>query len=157
MYDKLVVLSERMRCEKALLGGQVMPESLQQALEEGRAEFVERGGGIIAFGALWTRESVVELGSLWVAQEHRGQKHSSAVFARLVTRAPVSLRLFLITHEPHVVHLALKHGLYETARESWVAAIPWSASCGPCDRLVEADKMHCPFRAVSDECRLFVR
>ncbi len=157
MYNKLIVLSERMRHEGALLGGQLSAESLQQALQEERAESISQDGEIIAFGALWPRERSIELGSMWVATEHRGRGFGSTIFGRLIARAPKNTRLFLISHNALIVHLALKNSMQEANKENWANAVPWSASCGPCDRLTETEKSNCPFMCAEKECRLFFR
>ncbi|MFA6601569.1 MAG: GNAT family N-acetyltransferase [Candidatus Paceibacterota bacterium] len=157
MYDKLIVLSKKMKSEKALLGGQLEVASLWKALQEERAEFIIQDGEIIAFGALWPREHSIELGSMWVAAGHRGHGFGSIVFSHLIARSSINIRLFLITYSPLVTHLALKNGMREADRENWMRAIPWSASCEPCDRLPEADKPLCPFRAIERECRLFFK
>ena len=157
MNNKLVVLSQRMRCEEALLGPQLTVESLQQALQEERVETIVHNGEIIAFGALWPREQSIELGSMWVATEHRGRGFGSTIFSRLVTRAHKNKRLFLISHNILIVHLALKKSMQEANKENWASMVPWSASCGPCDRLKETEKAKCPFMCVEKECRLFFR
>lgn len=148
-------LEQGMRIEKSLLGGQLNLESLQKALQENRAVCIVQDGEIIAFGALWPRENSIELGSLWVAARHRNQKLGSQIFDSLVGMIPDDSAFFLITHEPAIVHLALKYGMVEASKGDWVEMIPWSASCGPCDRLGEDQKINCPFRAVSLECRMF--
>ena len=156
-YEKLAVLCRKMVTEEALLGGQLTPDYLQQAIQEGRAIFIEQNLEIIAFGALWARECSTELGSLWVATEHRGKKLASKVFGRLVGHVTNRPPLFLITHVPQVIHLAQKCGMCESNRENWTKIVPWSASCGPCDRFSEVDKVQCSFRAVEGECRLFYK
>ncbi len=157
MYSKLEVLSEKMKSEKALLGDQLSPSSLQLALQEKRAELIIQEGEIVAFGALWQREQSLELGSMWVDFKYRGQGFGSLVFSRLVARVQTATRLFVITHNPLIIHLALKNDMHEASRADWMSAVPWSASCGPCDRLLEVDKISCPFRCVEKECRLFFR
>ncbi|MBI5420994.1 MAG: GNAT family N-acetyltransferase [Parcubacteria group bacterium] len=155
--EMLKELERKMQSEKSLLGGQLGFESLQKALQENRAVCIAKGAEIIAFGALWPRENCIELGSLWVATNHRNQKLGSQTFNSLVGMVPVGSVFFLITHEPAVVHLATKHGMIEASAGNWTEVVPWSASCGPCDRLCENQKITCPFRAVSLECRMFLK
>ncbi len=157
MDDKLAVLSRKLKEEAALLGGQIEPSSLERALREGRGEYIEEDGLLVAFGALWPRLSALEVGSIWVDTEYRGRKLSSRVFQALLGRQREGIPLFLITHEPHVVHLALKHDMQEADAQSWSTIIPWSASCGPCDRLPDLQKPACHFRGVREECRLFYK
>lgn len=157
MNDRLNLLAQSMQIEGALLGGQLTAASLKQALEERRAVTIERDDTVAAFGSLWFREGSVELGSLWVSVANRNQGLCSQIFRSLLDRAPTHLPLFLITHDPHVMHLALKHGMTEATPFTWTASIPVASSCGPCDRLPDAEKSRCPFKAVHNECRLFVR
>jgi GNAT superfamily N-acetyltransferase len=157
MDKKFEVLSERMKREPALLGEQLGATSLFNAVQEGRAWIKEGHGEIFAFGALWYRDRSIELGSLWVATEHRGKGRGSEVFDSLITRFPTRLPLFLITHHPKVVYLSLSRGMREACRDDWTTAIPWSASCGPCDQRADQDKADCPFRAVHSKCRLFFK
>lgn len=157
MRKKIEVLSKKMKKEQALLGDRLEPELLHQAVKEGRAVFIEANSEIIAFAALWPAEQSMEMGSSWVDPEHRGKGFASELFERRLALVPANLPLFLLTRSPQVVHLAKKHGMLEASEKDWFKFIPWSASCGPCDRLPEAEKAHCPFRAVHTECRLFVR
>ncbi len=156
MYNKLHVLSNRMRNEEALLGGQLTPELLKKALDEGRATCIEEDGEIVAFGAHWDRGTSLELGSLWVATTHRGKRLGSFIFDTLVHKPRNEVPLFLITSAPQVIHLAARNGFKEATRESWDARIPFSASCGLCDRILEPARQQCPYRAMRDECQLFL-
>ncbi len=157
MDNKWNVLSQQMKKEDALLGSQVEPDLLEHALEQGYAQIRERDGCIVSFGALWPREGALELGSLWVSSTWRGHKFGSDVFASLLAQATRDRPLFLITHVPHVVHLALKHNMEEASAMDWANVVPWSASCGLCDRLPDAQKPLCQFKAVPSECRLFFK
>ena len=161
MQDKWKVLSKRLKGERSLLGSRVEAEVLLKIWLTGNAEVVESGNDIIAFGALWSAskkgaEQWLEIGSLWVAGEFRGRGIISELFASLIIRISDKNRAFLITHDPKVAHLAVKHGMHEESVGTWFASVPWEASCGPCDRMPNRDKTICRFRAVTNECRLFV-
>lgn len=160
MGNKWKFLSSKLKKEVALLGNRTEAKMLLEVWEAGRAEDVERDGEIIAFGALWPVSSKsskqwFELGTLWVAKEFRSRKLISGLFAALIKKVSDNDRVFLVTHNLKVAYLALKYGMHEESVATWFADVPSEASCGPCDR-VSGDKTHCPFRAVENQCRLFV-
>ena len=74
MHSKLMKLSEKIMSENSLLRVRLGVESLEKAWQESRLVIKqdEQNGEIIACGALWHRKNSVELGSLWVDSEHRG-------------------------------------------------------------------------------------
>ncbi len=155
--DKWQHLATFLQEEEVLLGERNTAGSLAQAYEDGRAELVEDDGDIIAFTALWYTPVMgwYEMGSVWVHTDHRGRKLGTRVFNGALQRIPQDVQPFLITHNPRVVHLALQAGWQEATSETWTL-VPWSATCGPCDRWdTDEQKRVCPFRAVAHECRLF--
>jgi hypothetical protein len=153
------VLSERLKTERDLLGTRVEAENLARAWNEGRAygEFVD--GQIVSFCARWPTDepAVEEVGTCWSAPEVRSRGYASRAFGALIHSASPSLRLFLITHRIEMVRIAHAHGWKEESADGWATYIPWKASCGVCDRIPEAEKPSCPYRAVPSECRMFVR
>ncbi len=161
MEEKWKVLSRRLKSERSLLGSRVEAKALFEIWLSGSAEIIECSEGIIAFGALWSvstkrAKGWLEIGSLWVADEFRGRGIISELFASLVMRISNKDRAFLITHDPKVVHLAIKHGMHEENVGTWFTNVPREASCAPCDRVPNRDKHGCQFRAVKNECRMFV-
>lgn len=160
--DKFDVLSKEMLEEnvkdEVFLATRVSPATLRCAYESRRAVITENCGRIIAIGVLWDTDDPMwlELGSLWVAQDSRGLKLSSGVYEQLLALIPNDKRCFIVSHNPIVGYLALRHGFTEAMRENWFMLAPFAVTCGPCDRKVE-NKMTCPHRAVHNECRLVVR
>lgn len=160
--DKFDVLSNEMReenkADEVFLDDRISPQSLRNAYETKRAVITEQGGRIIAIGVLWDTDDKdwLELGSLWVAPDSRGEKLASGIYERRIAMAPEGKRCFVVSHNPIVASLALKYGFKEATREDWLFLAPFEVTCGPCDRKV-ADKATCPHRAIHNECRLFVR
>ncbi|MDD4988845.1 MAG: GNAT family N-acetyltransferase [Candidatus Pacebacteria bacterium] len=156
MRDKFEVLSQKMRRERTLLGARLEVDALLLAAQEGRAEVIEHEGKIIAFGALWDREHSVEIGSLWVDQEHRGNRYMSFVFRGLVARAPLGKRLFIIAQDEIIAGLAMKHGMEEEPdRGKWLSRALCQPSCDSCDRLPKEVRSRCLLKFSKPEYRVF--
>jgi hypothetical protein len=152
-------LSADLQKESALLGERNNPDSLKRVYEEGKAALLTEGDRIIAFIAIWDTgvPGWLEFGSLWVAAEHRDKKLGSKMFGILDALYIGSDQVFIITHNPKVVHLALLLGYTELNAHTW-ETVPWNATCGPCDRyLTTEDKLRCPYKAVASECRLLYK
>ncbi len=159
MMNKWLVLSMRLRQENDLLGTRILPENLATITEAGRAACVENSDGeIIAFAATWYTPDPLwgEVGSVWVHSAYRGRGLAAKVFRDLIDKSHhQTYKIFLITHEPKVVHLSLTAGLVEVSKENW-NSVPWAATCGECDRwATDTEKFACPFRALPTDCRLF--
>lgn len=142
--------------EKDLLLGRLTAQELQSLHANGLGWIEERKGEIVACTFLFATDASgwYELGSVWVAPAFRGTGLGAVVFrgcARLIKEK--GHKVFLITRSDKVVHLALATGFSEASTETW-RAVPWIASCGPCEKLSAAEKPACPFRAGA-ECRLF--
>jgi predicted N-acetyltransferase YhbS len=163
MTDRFDTLAARMaqenRTDEVFMAERISAEALRQAHQEGRAAIVElgEGGEIIAIGVLWQMKvpGWHELGSLWVAPEHRGKDHAADIYRRRLELLPKGHGCFIISHNPRVEALASKHGFTEATVDNWLTLAPWDITCGPCDRAV-TNKCNCPHRAVPGECRLFV-
>lgn len=154
--DKWEHLAVDLAEEKDLLGSRLTAETLEVLHSNGLGWVVEIDGKIVACTFLFETpaEGWKELGSVWVALEHRNKKLAAKTFRVCITHAEsVGLRAFLITKDPKVVHLSVSSGLVEATLATW-KEVPWGASCGPCDRLAESEKPACMLRATS-ECRLF--
>ncbi len=157
--NKWMVLSMRLRQEQDLLGTRILPENLADITAAGRASYVESGqGDIIAFAAIWYSPDPCwgEVGSVWVHSAHRGQGLAAQVFRNLIAKSHHQpYKIFLITHDPKVVHLSMSAGLVEVTKKDW-NSVPWTATCGECDRwATDAQKIACPYRALPTDCRLF--
>ncbi len=158
--DKWEVLSERMKqeMEGTFLVSRIEPDSLRAAYAAGRGVITELAGEIVACGFIWETPDpkVFEPGSLWVIPEDRGHGDASTIFRLRLRLVPKGKYCFIITHEPRVAHLCLKNGFVEATRATWFNQVPNTCTCGPCDRVAEAEKLACPFRAKEKDCRLFV-
>ncbi|HEX7651256.1 MAG TPA: GNAT family N-acetyltransferase [Candidatus Paceibacterota bacterium] len=155
--------------DEVFLKERIAPDALRMAYEQKRAIVVRQGDvsaaqseRIIGIGVLWpTSDSTwFELGSLWVANEFRGPGLGLAhmIYRGRLDLLPPGAHGFVVTHNPRVVTLALKHGFREASRSEWPHAAPYAVVCGPCDRWeTDEQKAHCPHRAVLAQCQLLVR
>jgi len=142
--------------ESALMGTRINAVALLDLYEAGRAELVEVDGQIVAFAALWDTpsEDWFELGSVWVHPEFRGRSFGSQVFQKLLVLAQ-AYKVFLITHNPKIMHLALQAGWIEADLSTW-SNVPFLATCDPCDRWqTDGERMRCKYRATRSDCQLF--
>ncbi|MDP2741388.1 MAG: hypothetical protein Q8O66_01715 [bacterium] len=131
--------------ENSLLCVRLGVESLEKAWQESRLviEQDEQNGEIIACGALWHRKNSVELGSLWVDIEHRGNGYMKGIFYQLISRVSAGVRLFLIANNPFVAGLAKEHGMQEADEKDWKLVAMCSRSCEQCDRLSQEERIRC--------------
>ncbi|MCB9798380.1 GNAT family N-acetyltransferase [Candidatus Nomurabacteria bacterium] len=149
-------LANNLNSESDLLGGRLSADLLERKFLEGQAVLVSEGLVIVAFAALWETpdDRWFELGSVWVHPRARGRGLASEIFGKLLVLAN-DISAFLLTHNDKVSHLAQKAGWRESSVDTW-DIVPWSASCGVCDRLAtHQQRLHCPLRAVPEQCRLF--
>jgi len=147
------VLSNALASEDALLGGRITGTALQKMYNNGYAAMETHNAKIVAFATLWETEDPKwhELGSVWVCKSRRNHGLGSKVFVDCVNL--LSSNVFLITHNPKIVHLAQKAGMAEASTKTW-PSVPFAVSCKPCDRV--HCKKACPLRA-TDSCRLFFK
>lgn len=160
--NKWEVLSKALQAEGSdtFLLARVTAEALEQTHEQGMGVIIEENGHIIACGFLWPTDEaeVLELGTLWVSPARRGKGLSSQIFAqRLMLPCTTGKKLFIVSHEPIVAHHTHTHGFVEATTQTWHTLLSVQHTCGPCDRIPQAQKPHCPLRAVRTKCRLFVR
>ena len=152
--EKWLTLATELEKEEALLLPRITGKILQNLVYNNYATYEEESGEIIAFGALWETPDPHwrELGTLWVNHTHRGKGLSSKVFSTLM-KNNVN-KLMLITHNKKVVRQVEKFHWAKATISTW-NAVPWCATCKPCDRIQEVQKDMCPFRAVDNECQLW--
>ena len=152
--EKWCNLAIELEKEAALLLPRITGAILQDLVHDNYATHEEESGEIIAFGALWETPDPRwrELGTLWVSHAHRGKGLSSKVFSTLMENNVN--KLMLITHNKKVVRQVEKFHWTKATISTW-NAVPWCATCKPCDRIQEAQKDMCPFRAVDNECQLW--
>jgi len=148
-------LSKKLSDETDLLGMRIVPENLFRSWESKKAVIRKKDEDIIAYVSLWETEypQWFELGTLWVDIIHRGRKISSDIFCECLDAQPENSGVFIITHEPRVIHLGTKFGFVEVSPEDWLL-LPWEVTCAPCDRLSEEEKQSCPFRGTREGCTL---
>ena len=143
--------------EKDLLLGRLTAEELESLCRQELGWIQERDGYIVACTFLFPTPAYnwYELGSVWVEASFRGQGLAANVFRSCGASVRGHKRkCFLITKHPKVAHLATDVGFLEADLASW-NVVPWTASCGPCDRLPDSEKPNCPLRAVPAECRTY--
>ena len=160
--NRFAVLSQQMAKENAhgddvFMSERISADSLWNAYQGGRAAIVENNDRITAIGVLWDtpHKDWFELGSLWVDPPLRGSGLAHQMYSERLKLLPEGKRCFVISHNPRVERLATAHGFTEANRDDWLLLAPYEVTCGPCDRKVD-DKRCCPFRAVKNQCRLFV-
>lgn len=159
MHSKLTKLSKKIRNENLLLGARLGVESLEKAWQEGRLviECDERNGEIIACGALWYLKNSVELGSLWVDPEHRGNGYMKKIFYQLISRASLGKRLFLIANNPSVAGLAQDQKMQEANKNDWKSAAMCPQRCEQCDRLPNEEKPRCSLMIFNEDRKVFFK
>ncbi|MFA6383218.1 MAG: GNAT family N-acetyltransferase [Parcubacteria group bacterium] len=144
--------------EESIMGYRNSSDRLKTQYENDLAAIIEDArGNIIAFSTLWETESPdwLELGSIWTHPDYRGRGLASRVFEACVRKyKQKNLKVFTITHNSRIVHLLKKYGWQERGTLTW-DKVPFSVTCGPCDRIHENFKGTCVFKAVTSECRLF--
>ena len=147
-------LADRLKHEADLLSSRLDARALAQRFQDGWGNIVNDGTDIVACAFLWPTpdDKWHELGSIWTSPHRRGNNLGARVFRACSAIARNRKQnTFLITKHPRIEHLAMSEGWQRATRETWIT-VPWSASCGPCDRVL--DKMRCPMRATLD-CRMF--
>ena len=156
MEDRWKKLAEFLQKEPLVLNTRTSASELKNLYDQGLAVKKEHRGEIIAFKALWPDgNGCLELGSAWVKPEWRGRKISSRLMEEISQCGPGDKILFSITHNPKIVHLLRKNNWKEVLAEEWEEVIPFSSSCGPCDRLPEDQKKLCPYKVDPEECLMF--
>ena len=151
--QKWHTLTSELLHEQALLGTRITGPVLCDMYNNGHAVIEIHNGEIIAFSALWetTDKSWRELGSVWVSKKYRNHKLGSKIFLKCASLSTVGI--FLITHNPKIMHLCRQAGFEESTIDTW-DKVPCAISCGPCDR--GTNRLHCPMRATK-ECSLFFK
>ncbi|MFA5961295.1 MAG: hypothetical protein WC848_01260 [Parcubacteria group bacterium] len=153
-------LAKALQKEATIMGYRNTAKNLSDLYLEDLAVIKQnRIGDIITFGGLWstTEEKCLEAGSFWVHPEYRNKKHSSWMFQRLSEKIPTGYLAMCITHVDKVAHLVIKSGWSESSKENWHSAVPFAASCGPCDVVADNEKMTCPHMATKSLCRMFYK
>lgn len=151
-------LSMKLHDETDLLGARIAPQNLLRSWEAGHAIVRHVEDEIIAYVSLWETNHPLwfELGTLWVDREYRGRKISSDIFYECFNTRSNGSGIFIITHNPKVIHLGNKFGFSEATIETW-SSLPWSVTCAPCDRFPDDEKHRCPFKATREECTLLFK
>lgn len=149
-------LADTLHLEPDLLGERITAENLRALYEKGHAVVHVEDGEIIGYAALWEtpHPKWLEVGSVWVHQNHRDKKIASLLFKECVARGGNGWSILVVTHNPKVIHLAQQVGFMEATCTTWFD-LPWEVTCGPCDRLKDDEKPMCPFRAKRGKCALF--
>ena len=150
-------LAEELDKEQALLGGRNLAQNLHSMWGKNQAVIHVANKQIIGFAALWDTPHPIwlELGSMWVHRSFRGNKIASELFLKCISKLREGMRVFMITHNPKVLHLAKKAGFSEAIEEQEWFSVPWKATCAPCDRLPISEQRFCSMRAKQGKCTLF--
>lgn len=135
------LLSKTLQKEPDLLRARITPESLMERHDQGCLAVMHSEHGLVqAISALWDVESHpewMELGTLWVAPEYRGNGYSRDIFRECVKIGRSrGVNLFLITRKPDVIALATKSG-WSVERRLWTEVDLWKNICRPWDRYPE--------------------
>ena len=153
---KWQALADLIHAESAILADRNSADELKALYDSGRACVREVDGEIVAFAALFptAHEIWLELGSMFVRKDHRGEKMSSELFSDCLRVAGRGMRVLVVTHNSRVIHLAERFGLAEVLCTK-TAEPPDEIVCGPCDRVPNGEKHLCPFRGKRDKCAVF--
>ena len=151
------ILAKELDQESALLGKRNTAENLYRMWKKNQAVIHILNSRIIGYAALWDTPHPIwlELGSMWVHELFRGNKIASELFLGCTRKLKKGMRMFVITHNLKVLHLAKKAGFLEAKEEKKWFSIPWKATCAPCDRLPISQQRLCSMRAKRDKCALF--
>ena len=150
-------LAEELDKEPALLGKRNTAKNLCNMWRKDQAVIHVLNNRIIGFAALWDTSHPIwlELGSMWVHKPFRGNKIASELFLKCTRKLRKGMRMFVITHNSKVLHLAKKAGFSEAMEEKEWFSIPWKVTCAPCDRLPISQQRLCSMRTQQDKCALF--
>ncbi|MBU1029422.1 GNAT family N-acetyltransferase [Patescibacteria group bacterium] len=151
-WQKLAV---NLSAEPKIMGSRVTAAELRKLFKRGQAVvYVEEGNDVIGFMAAWDGpDGVLELGSIWVRSELRGQGLGNTVALELIRRLGTNrIRSFAITTNPACVAALKKAGMQ--VHLDWITPFSWGATCGPCDVVREENKLNCSRR--NNDCILLI-
>ncbi len=149
-------LSRAVSNEPLILGTRTTPEALRQLYEQGLAMVMVESSRPIGFLAAWpVTDCFAEIGTAWVDPALRGQKLCIKMYHAFDQLPGLRDRIvFGITMNPRIVSSGLHIGL--TCHDNWEDPIPWSLTCGPCDKFAtDEDKRTCSHRNTTCWLRLF--
>lgn len=161
--DRWQVLSRRMEEAGVFMRSRIAAPSLLAAVRNGRAVYKEEAadGPIIGYAGIWDtpHPGWLELGAIWVADEHRKKGLGSVLYDERLALIPRGYRICVLTGSDEAAHLALTHGFTETMEPQWYEEVPRCVSCVPCDKNGKrpgVDRPDCPMRGMPNLCRMFV-
>ena len=109
--DEIDVLSGLLVAEKIYHKGRIDSVSLRRRIGTGNATVLREGGNIICFGALWpTNALLVELGTIYVHPDKRGNGYQQEIVNGLLALVPGGMRPFFITHNGCLMKRARQNG-----------------------------------------------
>ena len=140
MEREYVVLSKRLKATKAYYAPRIEPEHLKAAACEGRAAIQHLNGGIEAFAALWTTNEPLwlELGTVWLSEELRGNGRRHELMAEVMQLAPQGSRLFLFTSVGSIVCSAVELGFRPVTTKTHPGVLLWASYVGVVCRLPDS-------------------
>lgn len=135
--QECVVLSERLRATGKFYAPRLAPEHLETAIRERRAVVKTVDGEPVAFAALWStnREDWLELGTVWVAEGHRGNGLRHTMMAIAAELASPNKKIFLMTDVEGVMKSAKVLGLTPMTTASYPRLLRWASEVGAVCRL----------------------
>jgi len=133
------------------------PERLKDLYESDLAVVLMSGSEAMGFIAAWpVAEGFVEIGSIWIRKDFRGQGLSKELYRAVASLSGISnVVTFGITTNPISVRVGTRVGL--TIVEDWDRCIPSHLSCGICEIMTPAERPTCPKRGVSCWLRVMIR
>ncbi|MCK5095828.1 MAG: GNAT family N-acetyltransferase [Candidatus Pacebacteria bacterium] len=150
-------LAEDLGREQVLLGERITAQNLYSMWKKDQAVVHVVDNRIIGYTALWDTPHPIwlELGTVWVHEHYRGNKIASDLFLECTRKLREGMRMFTITHNPKVMHLAKKAGFSEAKDEETWFSIPREITCTPCDRIPISGQRLCSMRTKQNKCTLF--
>jgi len=150
-------LSSAMHSEKTILNSRTSPENLAQSYRQGLAIVKLLRDDVVGFISAWpVAGGFIELGSAWVRKDMRGQGIGNDLYKEAKQLHGIQEDIcFAITQNPFALKAGFHAGLIQNG--NWNDPVPWELTCGPCDVVLDAEKLSCPRRSTTCWLRIMQR
>ena len=147
--DTFENLAHALELEPKIAASRNTPENLKSLYERHLAVVLVQAGEPIGFIAAWpVEEGYLEIGSVWVAPDHRGRGLSHTIYEAATTLLADNGHIaFQVTTNPLAVRSGEMVGLHRV--EDWTSPVPWRLTCVPCEFVDPEHQSTCPHRNVT--------